>query len=169
MTRAEPPRLAFAVESGAWAVLPEAEALCARAVAEAWNADPLDADEAPDGAEVSLVLADDARVRELNRDWRGKDAPTNVLSFPSLDDAPLPPGEVLLLGDVILAFETVAAEAERDGKELRHHLTHLVVHGMLHLLGHDHETEEEARRMEGLETTILDGMGLPDPWSDDER
>jgi probable rRNA maturation factor len=111
-------------------------------------------------------------VRTLNRDWRGKDRPTNVLSFAALDDVspdrpPLTSGEPLLLGDIVLAFETVAAEAAAGGKPFADHLRHLLVHGLLHLLGYDHETdEEEAQRMEALETRILAGFGIPDPYVD---
>ena len=126
-------------------------------------------------AEISLVLADDAFVRTLNRDWRGKDRPTNVLSFAALDDvspdrppeAPPASDEPLLLGDIVLAFETVAAEAAAQGKPFADHLRHLLVHGLLHLLGYDHETnEEDAQRMEALETRILAGFGIPDPYVD---
>jgi probable rRNA maturation factor len=107
-------------------------------------------------AQVSLALADDAAVRVLNRDYRGKDGPTNVLSFES--------GERPFLGDVVLALETVLAEAERQGKPPADHLAHLVVHGVLHLLGHDHERAREARRMEALEIAVLAGLGVPNPY-----
>ncbi|MSP50480.1 MAG: rRNA maturation RNase YbeY [Alphaproteobacteria bacterium] len=111
---------------------------------------------AEDRAEVSLALADDDAVRALNRDYRGKDEPTNVLSFES--------GERPFLGDVILALETVLAEAADQGKPAADHLTHLVVHGVLHLLGHDHEAPAEARRMERVEVEVLAGLGVPDPY-----
>ncbi|MCF8479255.1 MAG: rRNA maturation RNase YbeY [Rhodospirillum sp.] len=116
--------------------------------------------------EISLVLSDDARVRMLNRDYRNKDKATNVLSFASLDaEEPLPaPGETLPLGDVILALETVRWEAEERDIPLEDHLFHLVVHGVLHLLGYDHEDEDEAREMESLETAILAAHGLEDPY-----
>jgi probable rRNA maturation factor len=107
-------------------------------------------------AEVSLALADDAQVRVLNRDYRGKDKPTNVLSFES--------GDRPFLGDVVLALETVLAEAKDQGKEPADHLTHLVVHGVLHLLGHDHEKTTEARKMERVEVEVLSGLGVPDPY-----
>lgn len=124
-------------------------------------------------AEIGVVLADDALVHRLNRDYRGKDRPTNVLSFALLDDAegevePVP-GAPILLGDVILAHGTVAAEAETQGKALAEHATHLVVHGVLHLLGYDHETDEDADRMERLEARILDGLGIADPYLDGAR
>lgn len=111
-----------------------------------------------DGAvEISIVLADDAAVHALNRRWRGRDAPTNVLSFAS-DERPL-------LGDVVLAYETVAREAADQDKSLSDHLAHLVVHGVLHLLGFDHETgEDEAEEMEALERHILAGLNIADPY-----
>lgn len=108
-------------------------------------------------AEVSLVLSNDAAVRTLNRRWRGKDSPTNVLSFPT--------GEQRMLGDVVLAFETLAREAKDQGKPLAHHLRHLIVHGVLHLLGHDHERRRDAARMESRERRILHRFGVPDPYS----
>ena len=115
-------------------------------------------------AELSIVLGDDALVRALNRQWRGQDKPTNVLSFPALPTA-LPLDAPRLLGDVVLAFETLAAEAAAQGKPLVHHLRHLVVHGVLHLLGFDHEAAGEAERMEALEVAVLAAFGVPDPYS----
>ena len=113
-------------------------------------------------AELSLVLGGDPLVRSLNWRWRGRDRATNVLSFPAGGEAV---GEgPLLLGDVVLAYETVAREAETQGKTLAAHLSHLVAHGVLHLLGFDHESDEEARRMEGLERRILARLGMGDPY-----
>ncbi len=115
--------------------------------------------------EIGVSLADDQAQQQLNRDWRGTDRPTNVLAFPAWEPgAPVPPGAPILLGDVVLAFETVAREAEEQGKPLADHLCHLVVHGVLHLFGYDHATEVEAVAMEQLETTILAGLGVPDPY-----
>ena len=120
---------------------------------------------APAGpAELAIVLADDALLRELNRTWRGQDKPTNVLSFPAGGEAPPAPGAPLLLGDVVIACETLSAEAAAQQKPLADHLAHLVVHGVLHLMGFDHEKPEEAARMEPLETRILAGIGVPDPY-----
>nr|WP_284343596.1 rRNA maturation RNase YbeY [Devosia nitrariae] len=114
-------------------------------------------------AELSIVLTDDAEQRELNREWRGKDASTNVLSFPQIE----PFGPVAgILGDITLARETVAREAEDLGKPFVHHFTHLVVHGFLHILGYDHLEEAEALQMEGLETQILARLGVEDPYAD---
>ena len=107
---------------------------------------------------VVIALADDARVRTLNARDRGKDKPTNVLSYPS--------GEREFLGDMVLARQTVWREAREQGKAAADHLTHLVVHGTLHLLGYDHETSEaDARRMEALERRILAKLGIADPYS----
>lgn len=149
----------------AWAeALPDWEARCGRLAAIALGAVDL-----PDGVvELSIVLADDETVRGLNRDWRGKDQPTNVLSFAALDDedAPIVEGAPLLLGDVILAFETCAAEAAEQDKPLADHFSHLVVHGVLHLLGYDHMDDDEAEEMESLETTLLAALGVPDPYGD---
>jgi probable rRNA maturation factor len=114
--------------------------------------------------ELAVVLGDDALVRGLNKTWRGQDKPTNVLSFGASDGTPPAPGAPLLLGDVVLAFETVASEAAAQAKPLAEHLTHLVVHGVLHLLGYDHERAAEATRMEALETRILAGLGIADPY-----
>jgi probable rRNA maturation factor len=114
--------------------------------------------------ELSVVLADNRLSRRLNRTWRGKDKPTNVLSFPASGDAPR--GAPRLLGDVVLAGGVVAAEAEAQGKRLSAHVTHLVVHGVLHLLGHDHERERDAERMEALEIRILRRLGVANPYED---
>lgn len=116
--------------------------------------------ELPETCEVSVVLSDDARVRALNRDWRDKDKPTNVLSFPGSDDLDSP-----LLGDVIVARETVEREAIDEGKPFEHHFAHLIVHGVLHLLGFDHLSDAEAAEMEALETEILAALGIPDPYA----
>lgn len=112
--------------------------------------------------ELGIVLAGDARLRRLNREWRGEDKATNVLAFPAL--AAAAPGAPLLLGDVVLGFETVAREARRQEKALADHLAHLVVHGVLHLLGFDHERAAAARRMEALETAVLGELGIADPY-----
>ncbi len=115
--------------------------------------------------EVSIVFTDDRHSRILNRRFRGKDSPTNVLSFPgaAAERGKFGP----LLGDIVLALETIAGEAEASGVALEAHLTHLIVHGFLHLLGHDHAAEKEAVAMEGLETLILGRLGIADPYAGD--
>ncbi len=157
-----------AVEAEDWlTALPDVEERCRAAAAAALAAADIDL---PVGVapEISVVLTDDETVHQLNRDWRGKDAPTNVLSFASLDEdgAPPVPGAPLLLGDVVLAWGVCAAEAERDGKPLADHLAHLVVHGTLHLVGYDHEQDDaEAEVMESLEVAVLAALGVPDPYA----
>lgn len=154
----------LAVEDARWAsAVPDLDALVIRAVEAA-----LTAGSAPSAGpvEVSVLLTDDAAVRDLNRSWRGRDAPTNVLSFPA---APQPrhAGVALPLGDVVLAYETLVRESEAQSKPLRNHLAHLLVHGTLHCLGHDHETgAPEAEAMEALETAALAALGIPDPYAD---
>jgi len=144
--------------------VPDFEALVEASVAAA-----LDAADEVEPVSVTVVLADDAVVQDLNRTWRGEDKPTNVLSFAARDgDTPMPPEGPEPLGDVILAFETCAAEASREGKTLADHLCHLVVHGVLHLLGYDHEDPDEAAEMEVLETQILKGLGIADPYAESD-
>ncbi len=115
-------------------------------------------------SELSVVFSDDAHIQTLNAGWRGKDKPTNVLSFPAFPPAkggPLPP----MLGDIVLAAETVAREAALEDKPLENHITHLVVHGLLHLLGYDHETDAEAEEMEAIERAALARLAIPDPYA----
>ena len=114
----------------------------------------------PAGAELAVTFTDDAHIRLLNRQFRKKDRPTNVLSFPAG-----PPGS-MLLGDIVLAEETVSREAAEQGIGRNDHLIHLIVHGFLHLMGHDHEVESEALAMERLETAILAAIGIADPYAD---
>jgi probable rRNA maturation factor len=126
------------------------------------------------GAEISLLLGDDATVRRLNAAYRGHDRPTNVLSFPALELVPAawpleaPATQPPFLGDIVLAEETVRREADADGKPLAAHVCHLVVHGTLHLLGYDHEREADAIAMEGLERQILAGLGVADPYASEK-
>ena len=115
------------------------------------------------GAELSLCLADDAALRALNARWRGIDKPTNVLSFPAAPSDRV--GQASTLGDIALAYETLAREAEDLGVPLADHYRHLLAHGFLHLIGYDHETDAEAERMEALETRILARLGAADPYA----
>ncbi|HLO77532.1 MAG TPA: rRNA maturation RNase YbeY [Magnetospirillum sp.] len=165
-----PTSIAIAVDEESWArALPEVEALVEKMAAAALAAADCDLGDGP--VEISVVLADDATVQALNREWRGKDKPTNVLSFAALDDEDdaRAPGAPLLLGDIILAFETCRDEARHMGKSLSDHFSHLVVHGVLHLLGYDHEDDEaEAEEMERLETAILAQFGIADPYGPED-
>ena len=140
------------IEDAAWtAALPDAEAL-ARAAAEAALA------HANNPSDLTVLLTDDGAVRELNARFRRQDKPTNVLSFPA------PPNPEDHLGDVALAYGVCAREAAEQGKPIAHHLQHLVAHGVLHLLGYDHEDDAQAETMEGLERVVLAGLGVPDPY-----
>jgi probable rRNA maturation factor len=157
----------IAFPCAAWGrICPAAEELARAAARLALARGMMDSGLAPQTAiELGISLADDAEQRRLNRDWRGVDQPTNVLAFPAWEPGTaIPPEAPLLLGDVVLAFETVAREAEEQGKPLPDHLSHLIVHGVLHLLGYDHGTEAEAVRMESLETSILASLEVPDPY-----
>lgn len=153
-----PLSIAFAVNAEGW---PEnLEAVAETAIREALKQSEA---EVTGVTEVSVVLTDDAEQRELNRQWRGFDKSTNVLSFPQIE--PFAPVSGLL-GDITLARETVEKEADEMGISFEAHFTHLVVHGFLHLLGYDHIEEEDAEEMEGLETDILATLGIADPYAD---
>ena len=150
-------------EAGDWArALPGAEELARCAVEAAVK----QVGGVPAHAEVSVLLTDDAHQQVLNREWRGKDKPTNVLSFPGDDAGGVPEGVPVLLGDIAIAFETTQREAQDQEKSLSDHFCHLVVHGMLHVLGFDHETEEQADEMEPLEIEVLAGLGIASPYPD---
>jgi len=110
---------------------------------------------------VAVLLTDDVSIRRLNAQWRHIDKPTNVLSFPAGSHQQ---GQVTSLGDIAIAFETTAREAAEEDKPFANHLSHLAVHGFLHLLGHDHDTDAAAEQMEGLERAILARLGVPDPY-----
>jgi probable rRNA maturation factor len=148
------PAIEIEIASPLWNAQPAAETCVREALAAA-------AMRVPAQGEVSVLLADDTAVCALNRDWRGIDNPTNVLSFPA---ARQPAGMPPLLGDIAIAYETLAREAEAEGKLFLHHLAHLVVHGYLHLMGHDHQTDSEAEAMEALERDILQALRVPDPY-----
>jgi probable rRNA maturation factor len=152
--------LVLVEEDGDWSDIPGLEAAVRQAAAALARHRQVSV---TPGSEVSVVLCSDALVRRMNRTYRGKDASTNVLSFPFQR----PPGagaeDGAYLGDVVLAAERVRLEADERGIERKHHLQHLVVHGVLHLLGYDHETDSAAEAMERLETDILATIGVGDP------
>jgi probable rRNA maturation factor len=147
------------IESEAWGMLPEAEDIVRRAIAATSKVNIGYRD-----AELSILLCDDTTIAGLNGRWRGQEKPTNVLSFPApalqgaASDAKVP------LGDIAIAYETAAREAEENGTTVSNHLSHLVVHGFLHLLGYNHHMDDEAERMERLERDILAGIGVADPY-----
>jgi probable rRNA maturation factor len=161
------------VVADCWQTEPDAEAVIHRAIAtaaETVNAGP-SANTSLGEAELAVMLTDDAGIRTLNNNWRGVDKPTNVLSFPALqptgqggpDDAPR------MLGDIAIAYETTRKEADDEQKPFDHHLSHLAVHGFLHLIGYDHENDDDAEAMETLEQEILAQLGIPDPYADRKR
>jgi probable rRNA maturation factor len=149
-----------------WQAEPDAEAVIHRAIQTAAGM----VDSGMGEAELAVMLTDDSGIRTLNRNWRGQDKPTNVLSFPALqppagrepDDAPR------MLGDIAIAYETVRREADDEQKPFGHHLSHLAIHGFLHLVGHDHEKDAEAEDMETLEREILARLGIADPYADQD-
>lgn len=150
------------IQAGDWSrAIPDVEKACQRAIQAALQ--KVESFNGP--VEVSVLLSNDDAIQVLNRDWRGKDKPTNVLSFPAQEDDS-PPGAPILLGDIAVAFETLDREAKAQEKSFADHFCHLLVHGMLHLLGFDHETDEDADEMEPLEIEILAGLGIASPYSD---
>lgn len=155
-----PVDLQIAITSGGWPAEPEIREVATLAISAVF-----DETGAPNssGSELSLLFTDDRQIREINDRWRGIDKPTNVLSFPavrSINPRDPPP----VIGDVVFARQTIMREAELENKPVNHHLVHLIVHGLLHLLGYDHQKEEEAEEMESLESLILARFAIPDPY-----
>src|SRR5438270_1799407 len=151
------------VVADCWQTEPDAEAVIHRAIEAAAEFAEADVGE----AELAVMLTDDSGIRTLNSNWRGIDKPTNVLSFPALQaPAGAPADAPRMLGDIAIAFETTRKEADEEQKPFDHHLSHLAVHGFLHLIGYDHENDDDAEAMEGLEREILAQLGIPDPYAD---
>ena len=148
--------ISITVEAGNWASVIDLEPLTQQALTA--TLDP------GDNRSIDILYTDDAAIQTFNRDWRGKDNPTNILSFPAAPQ-PLPEGEVAHLGDLVLGWQTIAREAAEANKTLNHHIIHLLVHGTLHLLGSDHEIEAEAEVMEAREIAILAGLGIENPYA----
>jgi probable rRNA maturation factor len=170
--RAEPVKLEIAVRSKLWQKQRTAQSIVRKAVLAAAKA----ASTAP--AELAIVLSHDSAIKALNRDWRGKNTATNVLSFPAAPAGPSPKAgkygkktsdksrpPLPYIGDIVIAYQTTAREAEAEDKPFSHHLAHLAVHGFLHLLGYDHETDRDAEKMESLERRILRRLAVPDPYA----
>ena len=155
------------VTADCWQAEPGAEAVIHRAIEAAAEV----ADAGTGEAELAIMLTDDDGIRALNQNWRGIDKPTNVLSFPALqptgpvgpDDAPR------TIGDIAIAYQSTRREADEEQKPFDHHLSHLAVHGFLHLIGYDHESDDQAEAMEDLEREILSHLGIPDPYADGMR
>src|SRR5256884_6020503 len=151
------------VVADCWQTEPDAEAVIHRAIHAA--AEIADADVGE--AELAIMLTDDAGIRTLNNNWRGIDKPTNVLSFPALQPTAGAPADApRMLGDIAIAYGTTRQEADDEEKPFDHHLSHLAVHGFLHLIGYDHEKDDDAEAMESLEREILTQLGIPDPYTD---
>jgi len=155
------------VVADCWQTEPDAEAVIHRAINAA--AESVDADVGD--AELAVMLTDDSGIRTLNGNWRGIDKATNVLSFPALQPtgARKPGDAPRMLGDIAIAYQTMRREADEEQKPFNHHLSHLAVHGFLHLIGYDHENDADAAAMESLEIEILAQLGIPDPYAGRER
>jgi probable rRNA maturation factor len=169
------PMIDVVIASARWRKAPQASRLVRRVIA---SAAPARARK----AELSVILTADRAIGALNRQWRGQDKPTNVLSFPTPKLVAKPGskpasksasksrrGGAHHLGDIVIAYETTAKEARAEGKPFDHHLAHLALHGFLHLLGYDHESHRQAEIMERRERLILARLGVPDPYADRER
>ena len=154
------PTIDVLVQSPSWDGEADAEGTVRQVIA---RASEVIGDPALAGGEVAVLLTDDEAMRTLNARWRGVDQSTNVLSFPAQQRGMQ--GAAVALGDIAIAYSTTAREAAAEGKPFHHHFAHLVVHGFLHLLGHDHETDEAADVMEHLERLILARAGVPDPYA----
>ena len=159
------PAVDVVIASTRWSKAPQAAKLVRRTIAAAAPARAR-------AAELSVILTSNRAIGALNRRWRGQDKPTNVLSFPAPRQATKRPpkraavrGAPRHLGDIVIAYETTAAEARAERKPFDHHLAHLAVHGFLHLLGYDHESDSEADAMERRERRVLSRLGVPDPYA----
>jgi len=152
--RTSPPHIDIQVQSPLWNAQPLAEQTIREVISAAAGA------LSTEGGEVSILLIDDSEIARLNRDWRGIDKPTNVLSFPA---SRVGQGDKLL-GDIVIAYETLERESTDESRDFLHHLAHLAVHGFLHLIGFDHETDAQAEEMEGLESRIMMRLNMPDPY-----
>lgn len=155
------PHIDISVQAGPWPPEERLRTIVERAVSAAIQTGGL---RFAADSELSILCTDDAAMRRINAQWRGADKPTNVLSFPGVE---IGPGEVAgpVIGDIVLAFETIAREAELEAKSFEHHLLHMIVHGFLHLFGYDHIDDADARVMEDLERKALESLGVDDPYA----
>jgi probable rRNA maturation factor len=154
--RAAAPPISIQIQSPLWEAEPAAEQTVRDAIAAA----AVTLSTADD--EVSILLTDDKAIRLLNREWRGIDKPTNVLSFPAA--ATKASVRMPMFGDIVIAYETLKRECDDEGRNFLHHLAHLTVHGFLHLVGYDHQIDTQAEEMEGIESKIMRRLQLPDPY-----
>jgi len=162
MARPALPQTEVLVTADCWQAEPGAEAVIHRAIETAAEI----ADAGTGDAELAVMLTDDGGIRTLNCNWRGIDKATNVLSFPALQPTGDAPDDMpRMLGDIAIAYETTRREADEEAKPFQHHLSHLAVHGFLHLIGYDHENDDAAEAMEALERDILAQLGIPDPYA----
>jgi probable rRNA maturation factor len=148
------------IEDARWKAVSDVTEICDRVAAACLPAINHDATMA-----ATVMLSNDRHLHELNARFRDQDKPTNVLSFPNDDEEPDPDTGALYLGDIAISYETVLREADESGKTLANHLTHMIVHGVLHLAGYDHLDDAEAEEMEGMEVDILQGLGIADPYT----
>jgi probable rRNA maturation factor len=148
--------LDISIDDKNWAAVPNLRKLSRRAISAAIGDNKIS---------LSLLFTSDEKILEINRQWRGKATATNVLSFPVSAETLVPAGEPRPLGDIALAFGVISKEAAEQKKPIAHHVTHLIVHGALHLLGYDHETDSEAEAMEAREIMILAGLGIENPYA----
>ena len=158
-----PIEIEITVDAGNWPPPVALNDLARKSVQAAYEVACSDGAPARNDYIVSLLFTDDAAISELNRTWRGRNGATNVLSFPQSRGQGQPPSS--MLGDIVLAYETVCAEAALEGKSQEHHIAHLIIHGFLHLFGYDHETSDEAELMENLERSGLSKLGIADPYA----
>jgi probable rRNA maturation factor len=147
--------LEITIEDTDWKTVPNLRKLTRQAIKAAIVGDDLS---------ISVLFTSDAEILEINKQWRGKAKPTNVLSFPVSAETPVPEGEPRPLGDIVLAFGTIVKEASEQKKSVASHVSHLIVHGLLHLLGYDHEIDAEAEIMEAREVEVLKKLGIEDPY-----
>lgn len=161
-----PPEIEVSLQDPEWSALGKIEDIVHEAASLALTAAIMPKAAYGRALEANIILANDDLIQLLNKEYSNKDKPTNVLSFATLDSEEPPTEGILNLGDIFLAYETIARESQEQGKFILDHVKHLTVHGMLHLLGYDHETEEEATDMETLEIRILERLDVQNPYTE---